>query len=83
MHTSVCSTISMHIFKGALHIFYTLKSVSAMRSTIQREQSEKVTLMMSSGVIFSYLSLGLDSAFFNDKLVLQTGIRSLKGTSIY
>lgn len=54
-----------------------------MRSTIQREQSEKVTLMMSSGVIFSYLSLGLDSAFFNDKLVLQTGIRSLKGTSIY
>lgn len=39
MHTSVCSTISMHIFKGALHIFYTLKSVSAMRSTIQPERT--------------------------------------------
>lgn len=85
IHKSACSTINIHIFKGALHIFYTLKSVYLPWEALfsLREQSEKVTLMMSPGVIFSYLSLGLDSAFFNDKLVLQTGIRSLKGASIY
>lgn len=73
MHTSVCSTISMHIFKGALHIFYTLKSVSAMRSTIQREQSEKVTLMMSSGVIFFILAWAWIVHFLMTSLCYKLG----------